>query len=161
MKHAIPVGANHDSPILDDLYQEVILDHNRRPRNYGKLDGANFYSHGYNPLSGDDYHLYLLIDESGKVKGVRFEGQGCAISKSSTSMMTEAIEGRSLKKAEQLKNSFLEVLTKADTAASQFPELGKLKIFEGVKKFPVRVKCATLAWHALEDALKDRNKEAT
>ena len=141
---------------LDDLYQEVILDHNKHPRHFGKLDDATVYSHGVNPLCGDDYHLYLKIDENGVIKGVGFEGQGCAISKSSASMMTTMIEGTNVRVAEALKDSFLEMLTTDKISSEKKSELGRLKIFEGVKHFPVRVKCATLAWRALADALKDQ-----
>lgn len=139
---------------LDELYQEVILDHNRRPRNWGKLEHPTAYSHGHNPLCGDDYHLY--VDVAGEtIRNVGFEGQGCAISKSSASMMTDAIIGKTVKEAEALKDSFLHLLTDNTVAPAVRESTGKLKIFEGVKHFPVRVKCATLAWHALADALKD------
>ena len=139
---------------LDDLYQEVILDHNKRPRNFGKLEDANAYSHGYNPLCGDDYHIYLKLDTGGVIEAVRFEGQGCAISKSSASIMTETIVGKKASEIEAVRSGFVNMLTQ-DGGASGLPS--KLKIFEGVKQFPVRVKCATLAWHALGDALKDYN----
>jgi nitrogen fixation protein NifU and related proteins len=139
---------------LDELYQEVILDHNRRPRNWGKLEHPSAYSHGHNPLCGDDYHLYVDVAD-GVIKELRFEGQGCAISKSSASMMTEAVSGKSKAAIEELKNNFIQMLTGAKTTEGQRKAVGNLKIFEGVKHFPIRVKCATLAWHALEDALKD------
>ena len=141
---------------LDDLYQEVILDHNRRPRNFHKLEDANAYSHGVNPLCGDDYHLYLLVDDSGIIKKVGFQGQGCAISKSSASIMTTLIEGKTLKEAEELGKNFIHLITNGDLSETLRLKVGKLKIFEGVRQFPVRVKCATLIWHALADALKDR-----
>ena len=143
---------------LDDLYQEVILDHNRRPRNFHKLDGANAYSHGVNPLCGDDYELYLLVDEGGIIKKVSFQGQGCAISKSSASMMTTLIEGKSLKEVAELKDSFIRLLTSPETSEDMRSKVGRLKLFEGVRQFPVRVKCATLIWHALADALKDKKQ---
>ena len=143
---------------LDDLYQEVILDHNRRPRNFRKLDDANAYSHGINPLCGDDYHLYLQVDDSGIIKKVGFEGQGCAISKSSASIMTTMIEGKSLKEARELDENFIRLITDDKAQESVRSKVGKLKIFEGVRQFPVRVKCATLIWHALADALKDKIK---
>ena len=143
---------------LDDLYQEVILDHNRRPRNFHKLDNANAYSHGVNPLCGDDYHLYLLVDDSGIIKKVGFQGQGCAISKSSASIMTTLIDGKTLKEAGDLQNNFIHLVTDSEVSESVRSKAGRLKIFEGVKQFPVRVKCATLIWHALADALKDKLK---
>jgi nitrogen fixation NifU-like protein len=141
---------------LDDLYQEVILDHNRRPRNFHKLDDANAYSHGVNPLCGDDFELYLSVDDSGIIKKIGFEGQGCAISKSSASIMTTMIEGKSLKEAGELKDNFVHLLTDADHSEALRSKVGKLKLFEGVRQFPVRIKCATLIWHALADALKDK-----
>lgn len=143
---------------LDDLYQEVILDHNRRPRNFHKLDDANAYSHGVNPLCGDDYHLYMHVGDDGIIKKVSFEGQGCAISKSSASIMTTMIEGKSLKDAEALGKNFIHLVTDTEVSEAVRSKAGKLKIFEGVKRFPVRVKCATLIWHALADALKDKSK---
>jgi len=143
---------------LDDLYQEVILDHNRRPRNFHKLDDANAYSHGVNPLCGDDYELYLSVDSGGIIKKIGFQGQGCAISKSSASIMTTMIEGKSLKEAGELKDNFIHLLTDSNGSADTRSKVGKLKLFEGVKQFPVRVKCATLIWQALADALKDKIK---
>ena len=141
---------------LDDLYQEVILDHNRRPRNFHKLDDANAYSHGINPLCGDDYHLYLVVDDGGIIKKVGFEGQGCAISKSSASIMTTMIEGKSLKEAGELEKNFIHLITDGEASEAARSKVGRLKIFEGVRQFPVRVKCATLIWQALGDALKDK-----
>ena len=142
------------NPKLDDLYQEVILDHNRRPRNFRKLDPANAYSHGVNPLCGDDYHLYLNVDSGGVIREVGFQGSGCAISKSSASMMTAMIEGKSAREARALKDNFIHVLTDNTVSDDRRSQVGRLKIFEGVKQFPIRVKCATLIWHALEDALE-------
>ena len=140
---------------LDELYQEVILDHNRRPRNWGKLEHPTAYSHGYNPLCGDDYHVYVNVDAGGTIKELRFEGQGCAISKSSASMMTEALAGKKVADAKALEKNFLHLLTDHEVTPVVRENTGNLKIFEGVKNFPIRVKCATLAWHALGDALKD------
>lgn len=146
---------------LNDLYQEVILDHNRRPRNFHKVEGANAYSHGVNALCGDDFELYLLVDDSGLIKKVGFEGHGCAIAKSSASMMTTLIEGKSLKEVLELKEGFIELLTQSKISDTVRMKVGRLKLFEGVKQFPVRVKCATLIWHALADALKDRSFRMT
>lgn len=141
---------------LDDLYQEVILDHNRRPRNFHKLDDANAYSHGVNPLCGDDYELYLSVDNSGIIRKAAFQGQGCAISKSSASILTTMVEGKSLKEAGELKENFIHLLTDPKESENTRSKVGKLKLFEGVRQFPVRVKCATLIWHALADAMKDK-----
>src|SRR3989338_2034915 len=152
--------ANGGEVRLDDLYQEVILDHNRKPRNFGKLKNANAYSHGVNPLCGDDYHLYLE-KENGRVKAVGFEGQGCAISKSSASMMTTMVEGKSLGEAAELKEHFIRLLTSDQLSEESRSKVGRLKIFEGVRKFPIRVKCATLIWRALEEALKEPKEART
>jgi len=142
---------------LNELYQEVILDHNRRPRNFHKLENPTALAHGVNPLCGDDYHLYLNIDKNGIIKEVGFEGQGCAISKSSASMMTAAILGKPKEEAEKLKDAFIHLLTGEDVSEAARAKAGKLKIFEGVKQFPIRVKCATLIWRALEAALKENS----
>ena len=140
---------------LGELYQEVILDHNRRPRNFKKIENASAYAHGVNPLCGDDYQLYLKKDESGIIKEVGFEGQGCAISKSSASMMTASIENKSAKEAGLLKDSFINLLTAEKVTDADRERVGRLKIFEGVKNYPIRVKCATLIWRALEAALAE------
>ena len=133
----------------------MILDHNRRPRNFKKIENADAHAHGVNPLCGDDYHLYLKKDERGIIKEAGFEGQGCAISKSSASMMTALIQNKNSQEVEILKDSFLRLLTKDDATETDRKNLGSLKIFEGVKNYPVRVKCATLIWRALEAALKE------
>ena len=145
---------------LSDLYQEVILDHNRRPRNFGKLENATAYAHGVNPLCGDSFHLYLVVGHGGIIEKVVFEGSGCAISKSSASMMTTAIEGKNVREAESIEKAFIHLLTKDKVTDAERNRVGKLKIFEGVKNYPIRVKCATLIWRALEAALKeDSNKK--
>jgi nitrogen fixation NifU-like protein len=142
-------------PRLEHLYQEVILDHNRNPRNFKEIPDATQYSHGVNPLCGDDYHLYLKVDEQGIVQDVGFKGGGCAISKSSASIMTTLIKGKNVPDVEQLKENFLELMTKENISERVKSGVTRMIIFEGVKEFPVRVKCATLIWHALADALKD------
>ena len=141
-------------PRLDHLYQEVILDHNRKPRNFKELPHPTQYSHGLNPLCGDNYHLYLSV-EGGKIQDVGFQGAGCAISKASASMMTSMIKGQTVDAAAKLKDNVLQLMTQ-DSISQQIKEnSGRMTIFEGIKEFPVRVKCATLIWHALADALKD------
>ena len=140
-------------PNLGHLYQEVILDHNRRPRNFKEIPEASRYSHGVNPLCGDDYHLYLSVDSAGLIHDVGFQGSGCAISKASASMMTTLIKGKPLPEAASLKDAFLELMTRGSLPESAKAKVGRMSIFEGVKEFPVRVKCATLIWHALADAL--------
>jgi nitrogen fixation NifU-like protein len=135
---------------LRELYQEVILDHHRRPRNFRKLDRANRIALGHNPLCGDKISLYLTVDD-GTVTDIAFEGSGCAISTASASMMTESLKGKTVAEAEALFARFHELVTgKPGTGGAL---LGKLEVFAGVREFPVRVKCATLAWHTLMAAL--------
>jgi nitrogen fixation NifU-like protein len=146
---------------LTDLYQEVILDHNRRPRNFGQIEGADHSAEGYNPLCGDQLTLYLKMDGD-RVEEVRFEGQGCAISTASASILTEMVQGKSVAEVETLFEAFHELLTgDPSVAAVVGPELGKLAVFAGVREFPVRVKCATLAWHTLKAALSDDGRAAS
>lgn len=142
-------------PKLSQLYQDVILDHNRNPRNFKELENPTAYSHGHNPLCGDDYHLYLHCATGGTIQDVGFKGQGCAISKASASMMTTMIKGKTLAEAEKMGADVLGLLTRDEVSQAAKENSGRMVIFEGVKKFPVRVKCATLIWHALADALKD------
>ena len=148
------MNASAPEPKLAQLYQEVILDHNRNPRNFKALEGATQYSHGVNPLCGDDYHLYLKT-AGGKLEDIGFQGDGCAISKSSASILTTLVEGKSLAQAEKLKDDFLAFMTQETTDAGLKSRIDRMSIFEGVKEFPIRVKCATLVWHALQDALRD------
>ncbi|MEE8137961.1 MAG: SUF system NifU family Fe-S cluster assembly protein [Thermoanaerobaculia bacterium] len=139
---------------LMDLYQEVILDHNRQPRNFGPLPDADHTAEGYNPLCGDRLKLYLTMDGD-RVAEVRFEGSGCAISKASASLMTEMIVGKTAAQVEELFRGFHELLTgDPSVKAKAAQELGKLAVFEGVREYPIRVKCATLAWHTLQAAIK-------
>ena len=136
---------------LRQLYQETILDHGRRPRNFGAMDDATHQADGYNPLCGDKVHLYLKVND-GVVEELKFEGQGCAISTSSASLMTEALKGRSVQEARDLFARVHAMLT-GKQIDDEAAKLGKLAVFEGVKQYPLRVKCATLAWHTLENAL--------
>jgi nitrogen fixation NifU-like protein len=136
---------------LRDLYQEVILDHNKRPRNFGKLAGANRQAEGYNPLCGDRLTVYLDLEE-GRIKDIGFEGSGCAISKASASMMTSELKGKTADEAESTFRRFHSMVTEEGKVDPE--ELGKLAAFSGVREFPVRVKCASLPWHTLEAALK-------
>ncbi len=140
---------------LSDLYQEVILDHNKRPRNFRKLEHPTSSAHGVNPLCGDNYWVYLKQDDRGLIQSISFEGEGCAISKSSASMMTQMVEGKSAEEAQKLKDAFLHLLTQEKVSGEERERVGRLKLFEGVRQYPIRVKCATLAWRALEEALKD------
>lgn len=145
---------NAPEPRLDHLYQEVILDHNRNPRNFHEIKNPTHYSHGFNPLCGDDYQLYLKVDSQKKIQEVGFVGNGCAISKSSASIMSTLLKDKTADEAKQLAENFVELLTKDNISEIARKNVGRLSMFEGVKEFPVRVKCATLIWHALQDALK-------
>lgn len=138
---------------LRELYQEVIFDHNRRPRNFGRLRGANRSAEGFNPLCGDKLTLDLKMVD-GVIEEVGFEGTGCAISTASASLMTEALKGKTEAEADALFAGFHAALTGGSGAQAVMP-LGKLEVLSGVRDFPARVKCATLAWHTLHAALHD------
>ena len=140
---------------LRELYQEVILDHNKRPRNFRKPEAANRYAEGYNPLCGDHLTLYLQI-ENGVIKDIGFQGSGCAVSKASASMMTEALKGKTAVQAEALFETFRNLATGENGHARTAVPLGKLSVFSGVSEFPMRVKCATLAWHTMRAALEGK-----
>jgi nitrogen fixation NifU-like protein len=138
---------------IADLYQELIVDHSRRPRNFRRLDGATHKAEGFNPLCGDRVTVYLNLEED-VVRDVSFEGEGCAISKASASLMTETIKGKTKAEVERLFSRFRDVATgSADADAA----LGKLAAFSGLRGFPARVKCATLAWHTLRAALEQKS----
>lgn len=139
---------------LMELYQEVIMEHNHHPRNYGILTDANREASGFNPLCGDKIHLTLHIDAENQITRARFEGSGCAISIASASLLTETLQGKTVTEAMALFGQFHELLTESP---SQNKPLGKLAVFAGVKAFPARVKCATLAWHTLKAALLNNN----
>jgi len=145
---------------LSELYQQVILDHNKKPRNFRKLENANHTADGYNPLCGDQLTIYLAV-EDGLVKEVGFEGSGCAISKASASMMTQAVKGKSREQAENLFQEFHSMVTGELNEETEENNLGNLKIFAGVREFPVRVKCATLPWHTLHAALNQQDQIST
>ena len=138
---------------LRDLYQEVILDHNRRPRNFGELPAANRRAEGHNPLCGDQITLFLDVAD-GTIRDLAFQGSGCAISTASASIMTEALKGRTVEEARALFHGFHELVTRGAGDA----DLGKLAVFGGVREYPMRVKCATLAWHTLKAALDQQDR---
>jgi len=140
---------------LSELYQQVILDHNKKPRNFRKLESANHSAEGFNPLCGDQLTVYLNL-EDGTVKEISFEGSGCAISKAAASMMTQAVKGKSKQEAEQLFTEFHGMVTGELDEEATANGLGNLKIFSGVREFPVRVKCASLPWHTLHAALNNQ-----
>lgn len=136
---------------LSDLYQEVILDHNRQPRNFRKMGDASRHAEGFNPLCGDKCTVYVKI-EGDTIREVSFEGSGCAISKASSSIMTTAIKGKTAAEAGRLFDTFHDLVTGKGAQVSK-EDLGKLQVFSGISEFPARVKCASLAWHTLKAAL--------
>ena len=144
-------------PDLRELYQEVILEHSKAPRNYRELTGANHSAEGYNPLCGDHFSVYLDL-EGDSIRDITFQGSGCAISKASASMMTQSVKGKTKVEAEKLFEQFRKLVTGQSAANGNRVELGKLAAFSGVSEFPVRVKCATLAWHTLHAALHGKQE---
>ncbi len=137
---------------LRELYQSVILDHNNAPRNFRELEGATHEAHGDNPLCGDQVDVYVRMDD-GIVADVGFRGSGCAISTAAASMMTERVIGKPIDEVMKIFASYRDMVTAAPDAANAGADLGKLAVFEGVREYPMRVKCATLAWHTLKSAL--------
>lgn len=145
---------------LHDLYQEVILDHNRSPRNFRKIEDADRKVEGNNPLCGDQYTIYLKL-EGDIIKDISFEGRGCAISKASASVMTSVVKGKTREEAAHLFEKFHTLVTGELDPTDQVEALGKLAAFAGVSEFPARVKCAILAWHTLRAALQAREEVVT
>ena len=145
---------------LSELYQQVILDHNKKPRNFRKLENASHTAEGYNPLCGDQLTIYLNVANDA-VQEIAFEGSGCAISKAAASMMTQALKGKSKEQAEELFKEFHSMVTGELNEETDENSLGNLKIFAGVREFPVRVKCATLPWHTLHAALNKEDQVST
>jgi nitrogen fixation NifU-like protein len=145
---------------LSELYQQVILDHNKKPRNFRKLETANRTAEGYNPLCGDQLTVYLQLEDD-LVKDISFEGSGCAISKAAASMMTQSLKGKTRDEAETLFNEFHRMVTGELDEESTPNHLGRLTIFSGVREFPARVKCASLSWHTMHAALKGQETVST
>jgi nitrogen fixation NifU-like protein len=145
---------------LSELYQQVILDHNKKPRNFHKLETANRRAEGFNPLCGDHLSVYLHVEDD-QVKEVSFEGSGCAISKASASMMTQAVKGKTKAEAENLFSEFHRMAMGELDEETEPNQLGKLTIFAGVRDFPARVKCATLSWHTMRAALEGEDTATT
>ena len=143
---------------LSDLYQEVILDHNKRPRNFRTIESPSHHAEGYNPLCGDRLKLYVTVAD-GVLTDVAFQGSGCAISKASASLMTDALKGKTVDEANALFERFHRVVTTPPDQPVE--ELGKLSVLAGVREFPVRVKCASLAWHTLKAALGREERAST
>ena len=146
--------------ILDELYQEVILDHNRSPRNFGEVDHADRQADGYNPLCGDKIKVYLRIQD-GLIQEIGFKGTGCAISTASASIMTEILKGKTIEEARELFEAFHALVTGRMEGEVDLDTLGQLAAFHGVSGYPVRVKCATLPWHTLKAALDREQQEVS
>ena len=146
---------------LKDLYQEIILDHGKNPRNLGKFDNYNKDAKGNNPLCGDNVHVYLRLNENKKVEDIAFEGHGCAISMASASIMTDMVRGKEEKEVKEIVTDFLGMIKEKDSLETNIlkdDEKTKLMSLSGVKQYPMRVKCATLSWHTLTSALDDSNQ---
>lgn len=146
---------------LRELYQQVILDHGRKPRNFGALEGANREAEGFNPLCGDRIRLFLHVGDGDRIESARFTGSGCTICTASASMMTATVQGRTRAEVETMFKGFHDLVTGKGGDADADPALGKLAVFGGVREFPIRVKCATLPWHALNAALESRPDPVT
>ena len=146
---------------LRELYQEVILDHNKHPRNFGEIEGADRHADGHNPLCGDRYEVAVALAGDGSIADIRFQGSGCAISKASASMMTEAVKGLPRAAVERLVDQFRSLAAGELDPARDRHDLGKLRVFSGIWEFPARVKCATLPWHTLHSALDGSGRATT
>ena len=147
---------------LKELYQDIILEHGKSPRNLGKCEGYNHDAKGYNPLCGDKVHIYLKLDNKKKVESLTFEGEGCAISLASASIMTELVKGKSFDEAKDIMSAFLNMIKNTSEIKSNHldeDQKTKLMSLSGVKQFPMRVKCATLSWHTLVSAIEGKKKE--
>jgi nitrogen fixation NifU-like protein len=144
-----------------ELYQEIILDHSRHPRHFGALAGANRTAEGFNPLCGDRVKIYLAVDDKNRITDITFEGNGCAISVASGSLMTDMVRGHSVAEAEKLIGGFLHLVKGEDTNALNDDDRQQLEVMAGVSAFPMRIKCATLAWHAMKAALDGKETAKT
>jgi nitrogen fixation protein NifU and related proteins len=146
---------------LRELYQEIILDHSRHPRHFGPLPAASHVAEGHNPLCGDRVKVYLRVDANGRIDDVSFEGRGCAISVASASLMTEMLQGRRIEDAEKLMGGFLHLVKGENVDSLGEDDRERLEVMAGVSAFPMRVKCATLAWHAMKAALENEGAART
>ena len=142
-------------PSLRELYQEVILDHSRHPRHFGPMEHPTHQGEGYNPLCGDRVKIYLSVDKDDRIADIKFEGKGCAISQASASMMTEMLKGRTLPEAQTLMNGFLHLVKGEEATDLSTDDREHLDVMAGISEFPMRVKCATLAWHTFKNALDE------
>jgi nitrogen fixation protein NifU and related proteins len=145
---------------IKELYQQIILDHNKNPKNYGELENYNRTSEGYNPLCGDRLNIYLQIEDD-RIKDIHFVASGCAISKASASVMTTELKGKTIEQAKEMFRKFQKLLTSEDKIVPDFDEYGKMAVFAGVREFPTRVKCAILGWHTVLAAIEDKNELVT
>ena len=145
---------------LRELYQQVILDHNKSPRNFKIIDPHNHFAEGYNPLCGDRLNIYIDLEDD-KIKDISFQGSGCAISKASASLMTSMLKGKTKEEAEKIFQKFHDLITGKLGDKPDIEDLGKLAVFAGVREFPARVKCASLAWHTMINALQGKEEEVT
>jgi SUF system FeS assembly protein, NifU family len=146
---------------LRELYQEVILDHSRHPRHFGPLEHATHNGEGHNPLCGDRVKVHLIVDDANKIQTINFEGRGCAISQASASLMTDMLTGRTVEEAEKLMGGFLQMVKGEGADALEEDDLDRLQVMAGVSAFPMRVKCATLAWHTMKSALEGGSSAKT
>lgn len=135
------------------LYEKVILDHNKAPRNFGKMEAPDFEAEGYNALCGDQFRIYLKMEDD-RIGEIQFDGSGCAISKSSASIMTTLLKGKTREEAEAIFDTFKEMITSLPDTPIDNDKVGKMRVFGGVREFPIRIKCATLAWHTVLSALR-------
>lgn len=145
---------------LQELYQEIILEHNKHPRNFRLMESSTHFAEGHNPLCGDELIIYLHLS-NGNIEDVSFQGEGCAISKASASLMTSQVKGKSVEEARLEISRIMSMLTDQDEPRMDFDELGDLASLSGIRRFPVRIKCATLAWHALEAAIAGKGDVST
>ena len=146
---------------LKKLYQQVLLAHNKEPKNFKVLENPTHYAHGVNPLCGDDYHLFIQVNDAKKIEDIGFKGEGCAISKSVSSMMTAHVKGKGVDAALASKDAFITMVTESLSEDDATRILGHMTLFQTVKEFPIRVKCATLIWRALEAALTKQAEKIT
>ncbi len=145
---------------LKELYQQVILDHNKAPRNFRKIENPSGFAEGYNPLCGDKINIYVNFDNE-KISDISFQGSGCAISKASASLMTSMLKGKTRKEAEEIFNRFHDLVTDKLGDNPDIEDLGKLAVFTGVRDFPARVKCVSLAWHTMMNALHNKDEKVS
>jgi nitrogen fixation NifU-like protein len=149
-----------DTSEIKELYQEVILDHNKHPRNFGEIENYTHHARGHNPLCGDQLDLFLIV-ENDIIQEVKFKGSGCAISKASASIMTTILKGKTVNEAKELFDEFHKIITVNSDNSNDTINIGKLAVFAGVREFPARVKCASLAWHTLLNALENSSNNVT